>query len=603
MIPDSLSPIANHLWQSTLFAGIAGLLTLALRKNSARVRHWIWVAASVKFLIPFSVLITIGDHIEWRRAAAIAPNVSIVVEQVSQPFTAVAASSPMLDTVQNAPNPLPEVVFGIWACGFVGVAFSWWIRWRRIRIAVRGGSPIQLGLPIQAIASPSFLEPGVFGVFRPILLVPEGIFEHLTPDQWRTVVAHELCHVRHRDNLIGIVQMSVETAFWFHPLVWWIGKRVFQEREIACDEEVLRLGIEPRTYAHGILKVCELYLESPVACVAGVSGSNLRKRIEGIMENRNIDRMNTAKRIVLAFSGFAAIAIPVLIGILGGAVETAAQLGVPQSETREPKFEVAAIKRSRGDAPPRVTAPGPARFAATSITVRGLIAAAFGTMGRTLTNDQISSGPKWIDSERFDIIAKSGSVMTPAESLLMLQTLLEERFGLVFHYQTDEGPVYALLRASSGGALGPQLRRSSMTVAECETAMRAHAAGGELPEGGPPCRLRVSSDREAPPDQASRMVMIGRSVTMAQVVDRLSGFPALGREVIDRTGLEGRFDLDVRWIPPARPRSDDAADSLPVDVGPSLFEALERQLGLKLSGTRGPIRTLVIDRVMQPTLD
>ena len=63
MIPESLSPIANHLWQSTLFAGAAGLLTLALRKNPARVRHWVWVAASLKFLVPFSVLIALGSHV------------------------------------------------------------------------------------------------------------------------------------------------------------------------------------------------------------------------------------------------------------------------------------------------------------------------------------------------------------------------------------------------------------------------------------------------------------------------------------------------------------------------------------------------------------
>jgi uncharacterized protein (TIGR03435 family) len=99
------------------------------------------------------------------------------------------------------------------------------------------------------------------------------------------------------------------------------------------------------------------------------------------------------------------------------------------------------------------------------------------------------------------------------------------------------------------------------------------------------------------------MVMIGRSVRMAQLVDRLSGFPALGREVIDCTGLEGRFDMEARWMPPVRLPSNEAADSTPVVSGPSIFEALERQLGLKLNATRGPIRTLVIDQVTQPTLD
>jgi len=66
-----LSPIANHLWQSTLFAAIAGLLTLFLRKNRARSRHWVWLAASWKFLIPFSVLISLGSHIHWRSAPQI----------------------------------------------------------------------------------------------------------------------------------------------------------------------------------------------------------------------------------------------------------------------------------------------------------------------------------------------------------------------------------------------------------------------------------------------------------------------------------------------------------------------------------------------------
>jgi bla regulator protein blaR1 len=182
MMPESLLPIANHLWQSTPFAGMAGLVALALRKNSARVRHWVWVAASLKFLIPFSVLIAIGSRIEWRTAPAIAPNVSVVVEQVSRPFALTTAPSPVLATAPTAPSKLPEILFGIWACGFIGISISWWVRWRRIAAAVRAGSPVQLGLSIRAISSRSFLEPGVFGVFRPILLLPDGIFEHLPPE-------------------------------------------------------------------------------------------------------------------------------------------------------------------------------------------------------------------------------------------------------------------------------------------------------------------------------------------------------------------------------------------------------------------------------------
>jgi bla regulator protein BlaR1 len=79
-----LSPIADHLWQSTLFAGVAGLLTLALRKNRARVRHWVWLAASLKFLVPLSLLIALGSQIGWRTApAATRSNFSVVMEEVS----------------------------------------------------------------------------------------------------------------------------------------------------------------------------------------------------------------------------------------------------------------------------------------------------------------------------------------------------------------------------------------------------------------------------------------------------------------------------------------------------------------------------------------
>jgi bla regulator protein blaR1 len=101
-------------------------------------------------------------------------------------------------------------------------------------------------------------------------LLPEGIFDRLTPTQLEAVIAHELCHVRHRDNLIAAIHMFVETAFWFHPLVWWIGKRMVEERERACDEEVLRLGSEPRVYAEGILK-CVQVLRGIIAGVRGRS--------------------------------------------------------------------------------------------------------------------------------------------------------------------------------------------------------------------------------------------------------------------------------------------------------------------------------------------
>jgi beta-lactamase regulating signal transducer with metallopeptidase domain len=124
-------------------------------------------------------------------------------------------------------------------------------------------------------------EPGVFGIFRPVMLLPAGIVERLTPEQLLAILLHEANHMRRRDNLTAFLHMLVEAVFWFHPRVWWIGARLVDERERACDEEVLRLGSEPHTYAEGILNICKLCVESPSACGSGVTGANLKKTNRG----------------------------------------------------------------------------------------------------------------------------------------------------------------------------------------------------------------------------------------------------------------------------------------------------------------------------------
>ena len=341
MNPQFVSSLANHLWQSTLFAGAAALLLVALRNNPARVRHGLWLAASCKFLIPFSVLVALGSQIQWRAAPQTTPSGwSAVMAGVTQPFTAPALSLPSSAAAPPAASPLPAILLGIWACGFLGIACSWWIRWRRIRAVVRAGSPLHLGTPVPAISSRTCLEPGVFGVFRPVLLLPEGISGRLAPEQLRAVVAHELCHVRHRDNLVAAIHMFVETVFWFHPLVWWIGKRMVEERERACDEEVLRLGSEPRVYAEGILNVCKSYLASPLACASGVTGPDLKKRIAAILSNRAARKLDAGRKALLVAAGTAALIGPIGVGIVGALPSR----GQSQAETAGPRFEAASVK-------------------------------------------------------------------------------------------------------------------------------------------------------------------------------------------------------------------------------------------------------------------
>ena len=181
---------------------------------------------------------------------------------------------------------------------------------------MRLAAPSDLNGPVKVLYGPARFEPGIFGVFRPVLLLPEGITQRLSPAQLQAVLAHELCHVRRRDNLAMAIHMVVEALFWFHPLVWFIKARLIEEQERACDEEVLRLGGDPQVYAESILRICEFYLTSPLICVSGIAGSNLKKRIEDIMRNRVALKLSLSRALLLAVAAIVALAGPIMMGIV-----------------------------------------------------------------------------------------------------------------------------------------------------------------------------------------------------------------------------------------------------------------------------------------------
>ena len=308
-----LGPWANHLWQSTLFTGAAALLAWALRKDRAAARFGLWMAASLKFLIPFSVVVKAGSRLAWIPMAPAAPRTgfSVAVGEMSEPFARATAS---LAPAAASVNWLPATLIALWAAGAAVVAFNWWRRWSRLRATFRASSPLALeGLDLAARSCRSLAEPGVFGIFRAVLLVPDGMVDRLAPAQFAAILAHERCHVRRRDNLWAAMHMLVEAIFWFHPLVWWVERQLVRERERACDEEVLRLGSDPEAYAEGILRVCQWYVESSLVCAAGVTGIDLKNRIEEIMTRRTTHPLSAGKKLLLAAAGAAAVAAPLAV--------------------------------------------------------------------------------------------------------------------------------------------------------------------------------------------------------------------------------------------------------------------------------------------------
>jgi bla regulator protein blaR1 len=121
--------------------------------------------------------------------------------------------------------------------------------------------------------------------------------------------------VRRRDNLAATIHMLVEALFWFHPLVWWVGARLVEERECACDEEVVAMGRERSVYAESILKVCEFCVGSPLACVSGVTGSDFKKRMVHIMTERMVRNLDFSRKLLLSGAILLALVIPIGFGV------------------------------------------------------------------------------------------------------------------------------------------------------------------------------------------------------------------------------------------------------------------------------------------------
>ncbi len=574
MIPSPFIPIANHLWQSTLFAVAVALLTLVLKENRAHLRYSLWLLASVKFLLPFSLLVAAGGVLARHTPVVVAPSAAASGTELSALVEPLVATVPQLATphVQRSyANAIVAVVGIVWVLVFARLVCRLIFKWREMSASVRRASPLDLPIGMPVKRSPAFGEPGVFGIFRPVLLLPGKVVNCLTAREMESILAHELCHVRRRDNLAALIHMTVEAAFWFHPLVWWIGARLMEERERACDEEVLRTGGEPQAYAEGILKICELHLASPLACVAGVTGGDLKKRIEAIMRDQAASRLNYAKKAVLAVAAIAALAVPVLSGVLDP----------PESRAQSQEklvFEVASVKR----ADPSVQgggaialAPGllPGGGIRSRVPIFNLICWAYHIDG-----SQLSGGPSWIRSDRYAIEAKPEKFEGPEDPTTPIpehqanrtrervKALLADRFQLAIRTETKEAQVYVLSVAKGGHKLT------------------------SLPErrGGV---SRGAGVIESPGSPISFLANILR-------ID-------MGRPVLDETGLDGFFKYKLEYRPEnMQEKAALASIGEPVtddDPRPSIFMAIKNQLGLELQSRKGPVTTVVIERIERPT--
>ncbi|HWG57917.1 MAG TPA: M56 family metallopeptidase [Candidatus Acidoferrales bacterium] len=643
--------IGNHLWQSTLFAGAAGLLTLALRRNRARARYWVWLAASLKFLAPFSLLAALGREMaaSWNYAAA-NPALSLAMEKVSQPFDALSAVAIAPVAQATAPavpaatlgQALPAILAVIWLCGFAAVLAAWCMRWRRVSALRRAADPLFDGREVEAlrriereagtrqpipILLSKGIEPGIFGIFRPVLLWPAELSPRLDDAQLDAILAHELSHVRRRDNLVAALHLLVEAAFWFYPVVWWLGGRLVEERERACDEAVIQRGNTQHAYAEGILKVCQFCIEAPAGCVAGVSGADLKQRIRRIM-TRDVSReLSVDGKLLLIVAALAAILAPLAFGVIGAAQDQAST-GAQTLPTFGPEFRyaVTSIKPDKAPAPTytgwtRILAPPLDEFRRRNVSAYELFCMAYlkgvGPSGQGVQgyrDDEIFGAPAWFKSDRYDVDAKiEGPAIEELQKFdwterrfaqaKMLRELLADRFALKAHYETREIPVYILTVAKGG----PKLKESTPgeTFPDEEHAKAVAKLNG-LPTSFPYVRMETRAEPGHPGVSRARFWHAPIS-TLAGILDE-----HFDRQVVDETGLSGRYDFTLRWATGAGDHAGSPgaggqnsgpafAASSPLDAPPLTFSTVEKELGLKLKAGKARLPVIVIDHVEKPS--
>ena len=270
------------------------------------------------------------------------------------------------------------------------------------------------------------------------------------------------------------------------------------------------------------------------------------------------------------------------------------------AEVAKPKFEVASVRENTNDDGKVMFGIQPGgRFTAVNVPLAALILQAYG-----LQRTQIVGAPDWAETARYDIIAKAESEIQgsppgapPGPLNFMLQDLLEDRFKLRAHRETREMPVYELRLARSDGKLGERFKPSAIDCA----AMRGRGRGGRMgaPPGPPPPGERPQCGMRVAPNQ-----VLAGGIALTQLTQMLSQFTQ--RNVVDRTGLSGTFDVDLTFTPDRMPQGPPPPGAPPLNIdpnGPSLFTALQEQLGLKLESEKAPVEVLVIDHVERPTPD
>jgi uncharacterized protein (TIGR03435 family) len=583
----------------TAFAMVAGWLA-----RRAAIRHLIFAAAFVVLaLLP--------------AATAVIPAVPVPVRWLPMPASADAAGATALNRTVEAVETSTFVagrpsesrasrtrparstfallaimwVAGVISC-LVPVALGLW-QIRRVR---RQGLPWRdaqtmtndlarhagFGRSIDVMVHKAIAGPMTCGVLQPAIVFPLDARAWREADV-RRALTHELEHVRRRDWVTLCLARAICAVYWFHPLVWIANRQLCVNAERACDDAVLRES--PAVgYADQLVTLAERSLsQTRRPLLAMANRGDLSTRVHAVLNTeQQRGPAGLRARIVVTIAAAASVAL------LAPLRTVASALGQAAESTARPRFEVASIKPSSSDRIMNVR-PLPGRLAADA-TLQVLMQYAYGVQPF-----QIVGGPGWLTSARYEINATAGASANRDQILLMLQSLLEDRFQLKTHREMKELPVFTLV-VNKGDLKLPAPREGGCVDSAVDAAVEW--AGGRMAFPGelPPAKGRCGSAIVALGPGGAHM---SGEIAMSELVRMLSLLS--GRSVLDKTGFTARFDVQLDFVP------DETTPAMPPPPpgsgisGVSIAQALQQQLGLRLESTKGLVEAIVVDQAERPS--
>ena len=598
--------LLHFMWQGTLIALTAGIALRVLHRRSPHARYTLaCVALAAMLAAPIVTARIVADP----SRAAIAQPSAAASSAAAMPEVGVATGVPMSSFSGNRflsatasvdlAGVLPTIV-AFWLAGvsilLLQLVGGWW-RVRRIQAiamleprsewadsARRLADRLGIARALRVVDSTMVDTPAVIGWMRPVVLLPVAALANLTPSQIEAILAHELAHIRRHDFIVNLAQTMAETLLFYHPGVWWLSRRIRSEREHCCDDIAVQLCGDAYAYAAALTEIAATGGSRHGLAVAATGGPLLH-RVRRLLGAENGRR--SAGGMVIAGLALALV-------VVAGALRWYVIAQEPPTSTNRRSFGPRDLNRFLGFQllPGRPQHPtddpddsrawfasvhhGDGEMALIGFTARSLIRGAYG-----LVDVPVAGVPGWMDDETFDISIPSGVPIVfdglPVDDAVntAIRQYFENELNLSSHFETREFPVYALVK--TGDSLGPNIR----------------------PADGA-CGFDCGVDNDL-------FGVVAKNVTMADFARDIpidfSPLP-LGRDVVDRTGLTGAYDFELRigLLPLAAiaHRSPIVATLLyPAGVR-SIHSALPMQLGLKLEESTAPRQVLVIDHIDRP---